>query len=451
ELRHPLRHGRREAEGDDHHVGLDHRLAALDRHRHAAATRIRLAQLRLDHAHAGDPVLLVGLDAQRLAVEQEAHAFLAGVGHLARRTGHGSLVAAVGTGDAAGAQADGAAHAVHAGVAAAQHHHTTAGQVGQLDVVFPAGDRTALRRGRIGAGDDASVLHQERQRRQHALGVLARQAAIGVAVGAGAEEHGVVFLEQLLHAHIAADLDAKPELDAHAFQHLAPAGDHRLVQLEGRDAELQQAANLLVAIVDNGLHAHARHAVRAGDAGRTGADHRHAVAGRLHRRQVRTPTLLEGGIDDVLLHRADGHRAEAVVERAAALAQAVLRTHAAAHLRQRIGRVAQVRGLADAVLLHQLQPLRDGVVHRALPAAVRVAAVQAAPGLVAGGLGAEAAIERAPVAGGAQLDRDAPRHLPRHLEELEDLLATHYAALRRLSASDSMLAALGLTSQNLPT
>src|SRR5690606_10415950 len=157
ELRHPLRHGRREAEGDDHHVGLDHRLAALDRHRHAAATRIRLAQLRLDHAHAGDPVLLVGLDAQRLAVEQEAHAFLAGVGHLARRTGHGSLVAAVGTGDAAGAQADGAAHAVHAGVAAAQHHHTTAGQVGQLDVVFPAGDRTALRRGRIGAGDDPAV------------------------------------------------------------------------------------------------------------------------------------------------------------------------------------------------------------------------------------------------------------------------------------------------------
>src|SRR5690606_35389047 len=105
----------------------------------------------------------------------------------------------------------------------------------------------------------------------------------------------------------------------------------------------------------------------------------------------------------------------------------------------------------DAVLLHQLQPLRDGVVHRALPAAVRVAAVQAAPGLVAGFLGAEAAIELAPVAGGAQLDRDAPRHLPRHLEELEDLLATHYAALRRLSASDSMLAALGLTSQNLPT
>src|SRR5690606_7653753 len=169
--------------------------------------------------------------------------------------------------------------------------------------------------------------------------------------------------------------------------------------------------------------------VRTGDAGRTGADHRHAVAGRLHRRQVRAPALLEGGIDDVLLHRADGDRAEAVVERAAALAQAVLRTHAAADFGQRIGRVAQVRRLADAVFLHQLQPLRDGVVYRALPAAVRIAAVQAASGLVAGFLRAEAAVQLAPVAGGTQFDRDAPRHLARHLEELENLLTAHGCTL----------------------
>src|SRR5690606_31187695 len=97
-LAHPLRHAGREAEGDDHHVAADHRLAALDRHGCAAAACVRLARPRLHHAHAGDAVVLVGLDGQRLAVEQEAHALLAGVGHLACRTGHGGLVAAVGTG-----------------------------------------------------------------------------------------------------------------------------------------------------------------------------------------------------------------------------------------------------------------------------------------------------------------------------------------------------------------
>src|SRR5690606_26961461 len=167
--------------------------------------------------------------------------------------------------------------------------------------------------------------------------------------------------------------------------------------------------------------------------------------------------------------------------------------------RQRVGAVTQVGRLADAVLLHQLQPLRDGVVHRALPAAVRVAAVQAAPRLVLGLRRADAAVQLAPVAGGTQLDRNAPRHLTRQLEELENLLAAHaaclclrsatcgnpwlgwmasgarvfsrrqvagvrprpapeaggqrtgHAALRRVSASASMLAAFGFTSQNLPT
>ena len=87
------------------------------------------------------------------------------------------------------------------------------------------------------AANDAAVLHQERQRRQHALQVLAVQAAIGVAVGTGANEHGIVAVQQLLHADIAADLHAEAELHAHALQHLAAAVDHLLVQLEAGDVE----------------------------------------------------------------------------------------------------------------------------------------------------------------------------------------------------------------------
>src|SRR5690606_36612785 len=90
--RQPLGYARREAERDDHHVGLDHRFAAGDRHRRAATLVVRLAEPGLDHAHAAGMAAVLRLDRQRLAVEQEANAFLARVGHLARRAGHVGLV-----------------------------------------------------------------------------------------------------------------------------------------------------------------------------------------------------------------------------------------------------------------------------------------------------------------------------------------------------------------------
>ncbi|KAG1449553.1 hypothetical protein G6F57_016595 [Rhizopus arrhizus] len=210
----PRRQRRRETERDDHHVRFQQRFAALDRHGVLAAVGIGLAQPGLDHGHADHLVIGAGFDRQRLAVEQEAHALLARVGHLARAAGHVGLVAAVGAGDLGRAQPHRAAHAVHAGIAAAEHHHALAVQIGQGDGVLPAGNRPALR---IIAADDAAVLHQERQRWQHALQVLAVQAAIGVAVGPGADEHRIVAVQQLLHTDIAADLHAQAELHAHAL------------------------------------------------------------------------------------------------------------------------------------------------------------------------------------------------------------------------------------------
>ncbi|VTQ82866.1 Uncharacterised protein [Stenotrophomonas maltophilia] len=200
--------------------------------------------------------------------------------------------------------------------------------------------------------------------------------------------------------------------------------DHVLVQLEAGNAELQQAADLFVAVVDHGGDASACQAVGTGQPGGAGADHRHAVAGGLYRAQVRAPAAGQRGIDDVLLHRANGHRTE-LFQRAAAFAQPVLRAHPAAHFRQRIGAVAQRGRLVDAVFLHQLQPLRNGVVHRALPAAVRIAAVQAAAGLVLGIFLAELAVQLAPVAGRAQFHRNALRHGAGQVEELEGVLAAH--------------------------
>ncbi|MNV61874.1 hypothetical protein D3C71_1544000 [compost metagenome] len=125
--------------------------------------------------------------------------------------------------------------------------------------------------------------------------------------------------------------------------------------------------------------------------------------------QVGLPAGGQCGIDDVLLHRANGDRAE-FLQRAAAFAQAILRAHAAAHFRQRVGRMAQRGRFVDAVFLHQLQPLRNGVVHRALPAAVRVAAIQTAAGLVLRIGLVEFPVKLAPIAGRAQFHRNALRH-----------------------------------------
>src|SRR5690606_837217 len=153
--------------------------------------------------------------------------------------------------------------------------------------------------------------------------------------------------------------------------------------------------------------------------------------------------------DDVLLLRADVDLDEADLQRALAVAQPVLRTDPAAHLWQRVHIVAEHGRLRRLAFLHQPQPARDVVVHRATGLAVGVAAVEAAAGLVRGRVLVEAAVQLVPVAGGAQLQRDPPRHLARQVQKLEHLLPAHAACLMS-SASASMLAALGLTSQNLP-
>ena len=110
------------------------------------------------------------------------------------------------------------------------------------------------------------------------------------------------------------------------------------------------------------------------------------------------PAVGQGGVDDVFFDGANGDRTEAVVERARAFAQAVLRAHAAADFRQRIGFVAQRRRFMDATFARQFQPLRDAVVQRATPTAIGIAAIQAAARLLfCLGL-AEASVEFAPVA-----------------------------------------------------
>jgi hypothetical protein len=62
-------------------------------------------------------------------------------------------------------------------------------------------------------------------------------------------------------------------------------------------------------------------------------------------------------VGDVFLDRADGDRAEAVVEGAGALAQPILRADPATHLRQRVGLVRQLGGFEQIAFGDQLQPV----------------------------------------------------------------------------------------------
>src|SRR5690606_17993274 len=80
---------------------------------------------------------------------------------------------------------------------------------------------------------------------------------------------------------------------------------------------------------------------------------------------------------DVFLDVADGHGTEAVIQRTRTFAQTVLRANATADFWQRVGLMTQLSGLNDVAFHHQLEPVRDVVMDRTFPFAVRVATFEA--------------------------------------------------------------------------
>src|SRR5256885_939789 len=210
---------------------------------------------------------------------------------------------------------------------------------------------------------------------------------------------------------------------------------HLLLELEGRDAEGEEAPDALVAIEHHRLHAVAHQDVGARQARRPRADDRDALVRRAHVRHVRPPAGLERLVGDVLLDRTDADSAQPVIERAGALAQAILRADAAAHFGERVGLVGQLRRLEQIPLLDQLQPVGDVVVNRALPLAEGIAAAQAAPRLLC---------RAARIVGGVDLAEIAHPRLHRRLgwirardvEELQ-VLVGHVARAFRPRAAGS--------------
>ena len=358
-----------ETEGDDHGVGRDDLFRTRNRLGTATATGIRLAETGLDHFHAFH--LVLANDGDGLAVVEELHAFFLGVLHLFARTGHVLFVTAVGAGHGLGTLTDRGAVAVHGGVTTAEHHDLLALHV---DEIFSRLLETEVA---VDVGDE------EIQGVIHAWQVFTGEAALHVGVSAHAHKHGIVLSQQLVDGHVLADFGVQTELDAHAGEHFTAVAEHGFFQLELGNTEGQQTADFRVLVEDHRGHAVTHQYVGTTKASRAGADDGDALAGRLDLGHVRAPAHGKGGVGDVLLDRTDGHRAEAVVEGAGTFTQTILRAHAAADFRQGVGLVRQLGGGEDVALGHQLQPVGNEVVHRALPLAIRVAATQATVCLVA--------------------------------------------------------------------
>ena len=77
----------------------------------------------------------------------------------------------------------------------------------------------------------------------------------------------------------------------HAFEQLATRAHYGLVQLEWRNAEGQQAADFLLAIVDIGGNAGATQAIGTSQPGRPGTHDGDPLAGLAHRGKIRAPSL----------------------------------------------------------------------------------------------------------------------------------------------------------------
>ena len=228
----------------------------------------------------------------------------------------------------------------------------------------------------------------------------ARPAEVARLVDPGRDQHRVVRARGSRRSSMSSPtLQFEPERHAAGLELVVAAHHHVLLELEARDAVDQQPAGPVVAVVDRHLDARAAAACPPPRGPPGPAPMMPTLSGRSATRPDRLhPALLPGGVGDVLLDRADRHRAVArLLDDAVALAEPVLRADAAADLGEGVGRLAELVGLAQPPLGGQLQPVGDVVVQRAMGLAVRHAALRAAARLLGRLLRRELAVDLAEV------------------------------------------------------
>src|SRR3954453_15113824 len=266
------------------------------------------------------------------------------------------------------ALAVGVADAVRAGVAAADDDHVLARRADPRLALAAAGHPP------VATGE---VVHRE----VHAVELAPGNGEGARHARAGGDHDRVVALAQLVGADVDPDVD--PVLEAHALgRELVEAPlDHPLLDLEVRNAEADQAAAGLVALVDRHRVAAAAQLLRGREAGRARADDRDAAAALEVRRPRRDPALVNRAVDDRDLDLLDRDRvALADLEHAGGLARRGAQL--AGELGEVVGRVQLVDRLAPAVAVHEVVPVRDQVAERAAVVTERHPALHAARALL---------------------------------------------------------------------
>ena len=228
-------------------------------------------------------------------------------------------------------------------------------------------------------------------------------------------------------------------MEGHALGlHLRDADvDDALLHLEVGDAVAQQAAGLGVLLVDVHVVAGARELLRAGHAGRSGADHRDLLAGLARR-------MRSGLIQPFAIARsAIAHSIVLMVTGLSSMLSVQDASHGAGQTRpvtsgKVVGRVQVARGLFPVAGVDEVVPVRDLVVDRAAgrragdgvgAVAIGHAAIHAARGLLAQFLLRQRQHELVPMPD-ALLDRLVVPVVPLELEEARDL--AHPPSLGRL-------------------
>src|ERR1700743_1788738 len=301
----PCRWIRQESERDDHRIGGNGFFSSRHGLGNAAAFGSRRTQPGFDQLHA-----LHAIDADnfhRLSVEQEIDALFLAVPVVAPRSRHVGFVAAVSAGHAGGPLANCGSIAIHAGVAAAQHHDALTLHVQEVRPITDA--QFAI-----------DVRNEIGQRFVNPRQIFTVETAFDVGVGAHAQEYRVELALEFLERDVATDIRVQPELDTHGLHDFTALLHDVFFQLERRYAESQKAPDLGIAIEDHRRDAIAHQNVRAGEACRARPYHSDTLVRSHHMRQVRLPAKPECFVRDVFFDGAYAHRAQAIVERARAFA-----------------------------------------------------------------------------------------------------------------------------------
>ena len=273
------------------------------------------------------------------------------------------------------------AHAVAAGITAANHNHALA--VG-----------TQLRAEQV-ARIHLVLLGQKLHRKMHPVQVAARHCQIAGLFGAAGEQHRIKVLLQI-HRR---DCFAGPVGDLGAVwqgphQHAGSEGHALLFHLrhtavnmgflhfEIGNAVAQQATDAVVFFKQGDRVAGTCELLCCGHASRARAHHRHFFSAGLQSRASLHPAFAPGSVDDGMLDRLDAYRLVVHIEGAGSLAGG--RADAAGELGKVVGAVQNINGVFPVAPKHQLIEIGNDVVDRAAAVTKRCAAIHAPRGLLLG-------------------------------------------------------------------